>query len=130
MSGITAKNGLVKFNSGASQAGVLKWGLEITADNKVYVSSSTNGWAESAEGAKHWTATIDLLFEGGEFPETQLAALVPGTLLTDLELSVDGSHKKNGAARIDTIGGIEADIENSGLVKATITVTGNGALSL
>lgn len=129
MAGKTAKNGLVKFNAGASQAGVLKWTLEMTAANKTYVSSSTNGWAESAEGAKSWTATIDLLFEDGQFPDDQLAALEVGTLLTDIELSVDGTNKKNGQARIDTIGGIEVDIDGSGLVKATISVTGNGAIT-
>lgn len=129
MAGITAKNGLVKFNSGASQAGILKWSLDEVAANKTYVSSSTNGWAEVAEGAKSWTAAIDIMFEGGDFPGDQLGALVAGTLLSDLELSVDGSHKRNGAARIDSIGGIECDIDGSGLVKATISVTGNGPLT-
>lgn len=129
MAGITAKNGLIKFNSGASQAGILKWGLEEVAANKTYVSSSTSGWTESAEGAKSWTATIDLLFEGGVFPKSQLAALDVGTLLTDVELSVDGTHMRHGAARIDSIGGIEADIDGSGIVKATISVTGHGPLT-
>lgn len=130
MAGITAKNGHVKFNSGASQAGVLKWVLtEFSADNKEYVSSSTNGWSETAEGAKKWAATIDILLEEGVFPDEALAALVPGTLLDDIELSVDGSHSKHGAARIKSIDGIEADIEGSGLVKATIAVQGHGALA-
>jgi len=129
MAGITAKNGIVKFNSGASQAGILKWGLEESADNQTYVSSSTGGWAETAEGAKRWNGTIDILLEGGAFPHEQLAALAVGTLLDNVELSVDGSHSRHGAARIDSIGGIEADIEGSGMVKATITVTGHGPLT-
>lgn len=129
MAGITAKNGLVKFNAGASQAGILKWTLEESADNKTYVSSSTNGWAETAEGAKRWTSTMDILFEGGEFPKTQLAALDVGTLLTSVELSVDGTHSRSGSARIDSIGGIEVDVDGSGLVKATISVTGHGQLT-
>jgi hypothetical protein len=128
MAGLTAKDGQVIFNSGSSQAGILRWTLEETAANKTYVSSSTSGWAESAEGAKSWTATIDILFEGGDFPKDQLAALDVGTLLTDVELSVDGTHSRHGPARIDSIGGIEVDIDGSGLVKATITVTGHGAL--
>jgi len=129
MAGVTAKNGMVKFNSGSSQAGILKWTLEETADNQTYVSSSTNGWAETAEGAKRWTATIDILFESSNFPKNQLAALDVGTLLDDVELCVDGSHSRHGSARIDSIGGIEADIEGSGIVKATISVTGHGALT-
>lgn len=126
MAGITAKAGEVAVNAGADLVGVLRWNLNEEADNKTYVSSNSAGWAKTAEGAKRWSGSMDLLLEDGVF---RVAPLVPGTLLTSIELKVDGSHSRQGAARIDRVGDIEVDIDGSGLVKCTVDFTGDGALT-
>ena len=122
---ITAIAGKVEINS-VERADIIKWDVEETADNKVFVSSSTNGWAETAEGAKSWKGTIQILLDGGAF---LVAPLVVGTKLTKLDLFTTGAVSRYGAARVDRITGIEADIGGSGLIAATVECTGHGALT-
>ena len=124
---VSAITGKVELNS-AAIAHIIRWNMEQVADNKTYVSSSTNGWAETVEGAKRWTATMDLLLEAGAF----LTALVVGTLYNKIEFFTSispSSESKYGKARVDSISGPEADIDGSGLVGCTVTVTGHGALT-
>lgn len=125
---VTAITGKVEVNS-APLADITKWGLEETADNKTYVSSSTAGWTKTAEGAKSWKATLEILLDAGKF---LTAPLVIGTLLTKVELwtsETPSTESRYGAARVDRITGLEADIGGSGLLKATVEVTGDGALT-
>lgn len=121
----TAIAGKIEVNSGA-QGDVTRWRVEEFADNQVFVSSSTSGWAETAEGARHWTATLDILMDAGAFLG---APLVPGTLLTTLELFTDAVNSKTGSARIDRVSGPEVDIGGSGMIGVTVECTGHGPLA-
>jgi len=122
---VSSFQGKAEANS-AAIVHVTRWNVEETADNKSFVSSSTSGWAETVEGAKRWTGTLDLLLEAGAFLS---APLVPGTKLTKLELFVNDANSRYGAARVDSVSGPEVDIDGSGLVGCTVTVTGHGALT-
>lgn len=121
----TAMAGKVEINSGA-QGDVTAWSLEETADNKTFVSSSTGGWAQTAEGAKRWTGTLTILLDAAAF---LAAPLVPGTLLTKLDLFTDASNHRYGQARVDSVSGPEVDIDGSGMIAQTVNVTGHGPLT-
>ena len=123
MAAITGKDGKVTVG-GSEIAQIRSFRIEESADNQTYVTSSTGGWAATAEGARHWTASIDLLLEDG----AALSALVVGDKYT-FEFYKDATHKLTGDARVNTITGPEVDIEGSGLIGLTVEVTGDGPLT-
>lgn len=122
---ITAMAGKIETDAGVV-GDVTAWSVEETADNKSFVSSSTGGWAQTAEGARRWTGTLTILLDAGAF---LAAPLIPGTLIPTLKLYTTAGNFKSGSARVDSVSGPEVDIDGSGMISQTVNVIGHGALT-
>lgn len=135
---ITGVNGTflwdVSGGSPTNVAHVRNFVINERADNQVFADSSGGGAKDCAEGIRSWDGTITIYLDGGDPRNTaqKLNTIRPGTL-ADVEFHWDsgetGTGLLTGTCRVNRIGDLEADIEGSGMIGATVDVIGHGALT-
>ncbi len=95
-----------------------RWSLSKSADNQEFASSNTAGHKRSALGQKSKKASIDCFCDGATFP-----TINEGDVITEVEFYTDATTHEDLQGIIDSIDNIEADIEGSGMVAFTLTLT-------
>ena len=129
MSTVHGKNGTVTY--GGSQANVVNWTLDITAEP---VENTVMGGTYKSRilGLKDWTATVDVLVDSTTGPAigdtaalTEMAAYGDSGSSVDLVLS-NGSYKFTGKAYAKEI---TMGVPVGDMVTLSIVFDGDGALS-
>ena len=127
---LTGINGNVQLvaqgGSLATIGSVRKWSVNRRAENQKYATNSTAGFKKTAKGIRDWDGSVDMYFDDGDINHI---GANEGDLI-DILLQTATSRTLTGMARIDSIEGIEGDIEGSGLVGATLNFSGHGAYSI
>lgn len=125
MATFKGKNGVVKSGSNAV-AEVRSWSVEEKGET---VDDTVMGddWHTRKPTFKDWSASVDVLFDDTD--TNGQVTLVSGAEITvsfQMEGDASGAHKLSGSALIT---GRTINDQYDGLVEATITMEGNGALT-
>jgi hypothetical protein len=110
-------NGSVNING--NQIGLLKWDLELTADNGQYVANDTAGWKATVEGPHSAKGNFTIAAEGN-------CSFSEGDLITAMDLMSGGGMAYTGDGRIDSVK-TQVDLSTGDPVAFDVAFSGDGA---
>lgn len=117
---VSGKDGSVSI--GSETLNVRSFSVDVDPNLIEYASSATAGHKQRKAGVKDWTATVEVYAEdGGPFTVDE------GTEVT-ATFTLASGKTLSGAALVGAVS-YEVDVEEGGLVSATMELGANGPLS-